>query len=1211
MDPDRQRKLYLLARAKAQAALALEQEDAVGDAMNRSGTITFDPPPYQPEEPLGADYSKGYLDAAKRAVGQAWDATKGIARDTYNFIQPFDAYAIGDKPSGPYDTIARTAPEQTARVTGTLAAGVAGAAPGVALGASGGAFVGTAFPPIIPLTTAAGGIIGGAIGGGLGMLGFDVGTDVALDGAKLAEGAINSALSRSGQNTGFDAEQGAISNLSQQGSSIRPASEYGKDFVYNAAQGVVTGLAGGAVAAPIFGAKGLASYPRRYAERRVLETLNEDAPNWYNDVNEAFPQQQVDGGLPVLDPTAPERVPGLPDLRSLSELTDSPNLRIKERGFVHANPSLYGDKVERKKKRDSAHLRAMQEALGDSEATVGDTQSWIRSAVAEDLAKPQAAFEAELAARQQAFEAERAARQAAYDTGIGAVKEKVGMIPPEGDSIQLGVDARNVIDEGFTTKHGEVSAEFGKIENAPISRGPILAAIAEQVPKYFRKVGVQPSGLLQELIAQVTGEEVPVAGQVQAGPKGPRAPRKPGEAPPVAPTFTIKDAQKALNTIGKIIRGPDRESAGVARELGKAVDQALAEAEASGALPPEQLDTLRKARALRAEQGDIFEGKNNPNRAILEKEYSGAPVLQDSAVPTKIFTQGRVGAREKVLQYKKAIAAAKANYTTAMEPIYRYAAGSFRRFAVKADLTIDTKKANIWLKQHEEALKEIPELRDQLDDPVTAQAFMDEQFGALEDFQKTGTKELAEFQKTGSQQLTRTKADVENGALQFWLKTDVEPKVAVKQMLAGDYAGMNVKQTVAYLQRKGAKDAIAGLGRGVMEHLQEMAYEAPGKPNALAEARLPDAPAFEGNVRDALLISEWKKIRKAVDGTGLYTDSQMKTFDAIFEDKNSQMSIDKARLTPGSDTNQNSVVTSLLKVARGAMLKGKWPVMQFAASVLGRAIAQLPEGAFQKLLVEVTLDPRNARDLQNKATAKNLSRSAMAILGDRWHAATGDIARGQVAGVPIPAPIVAAAKGAKTVAPYAPAALTQSQREVPKQQAVTSSKSFPTPEDLLAPPAPGKLKKATPAMEAYSAADPTKKKVNFLGQPMANEIDDATLDAVRWVESKDGKYLTSPVGAQGPYQFMPAIAKAYGVNPTDDNHTDDRAGAKALLEDEFKALKDIKLALAAYNTGRPNVLRAIKRAGSREFDQVAKYLSKETREYVPAVLAAKQKVEKV
>ncbi|RZL14234.1 MAG: LysM peptidoglycan-binding domain-containing protein, partial [Pedobacter sp.] len=51
-------------------------------------------------------------------------------------------------------------------------------------------------------------------------------------------------------------------------------------------------------------------------------------------------------------------------------------------------------------------------------------------------------------------------------------------------------------------------------------------------------------------------------------------------------------------------------------------------------------------------------------------------------------------------------------------------------------------------------------------------------------------------------------------------------------------------------------------------------------------------------------------------------------------------------------------------------------------------------------------------------------------------------------------------------------------------------------------------------------------------------------------------------------------------------------------------LGDWLLAIAAYNCGKGNVTRAIDKAGSRDFWEIRQFLPKETRNYVPAFIAA-------
>ncbi len=143
-----------------------------------------------------------------------------------------------------------------------------------------------------------------------------------------------------------------------------------------------------------------------------------------------------------------------------------------------------------------------------------------------------------------------------------------------------------------------------------------------------------------------------------------------------------------------------------------------------------------------------------------------------------------------------------------------------------------------------------------------------------------------------------------------------------------------------------------------------------------------------------------------------------------------------------------------------------------------------------------------------------------------------------------------------------------------------------------------------PQEDFFDLPDESKKKGDEMSSLLGYD-QDKLLDAVKKVETggiKDPQKAVSKAGARGPFQFMPKMAKAFGVNLDDGSEVDDRQGAAALLGDEFKALKDPKLAIAAYNAGRPKVLKAIEQAGSRDWEEVKKFLPAETQAYVPAVL---------
>ena len=111
------------------------------------------------------------------------------------------------------------------------------------------------------------------------------------------------------------------------------------------------------------------------------------------------------------------------------------------------------------------------------------------------------------------------------------------------------------------------------------------------------------------------------------------------------------------------------------------------------------------------------------------------------------------------------------------------------------------------------------------------------------------------------------------------------------------------------------------------------------------------------------------------------------------------------------------------------------------------------------------------------------------------------------------------------------------------------------------------------------------------------------------IESSMNPHAISKVGATGMWQFMFGTAKAYGLNM--DNFVDERKdpieasyAAAAYFRDAYEELGDWLLAIAAYNCGKGNVTRAIDKAGSRDFWEIRKFLPKETRDYVPAFIAA-------
>jgi membrane-bound lytic murein transglycosylase D len=110
------------------------------------------------------------------------------------------------------------------------------------------------------------------------------------------------------------------------------------------------------------------------------------------------------------------------------------------------------------------------------------------------------------------------------------------------------------------------------------------------------------------------------------------------------------------------------------------------------------------------------------------------------------------------------------------------------------------------------------------------------------------------------------------------------------------------------------------------------------------------------------------------------------------------------------------------------------------------------------------------------------------------------------------------------------------------------------------------------------------------------------------VESALDPNAVSRVGATGPWQFMFTTARLYGLKM--DNYVDERKdpvqasyATARYLKDAYNDFGDWLLAIASYNCGKGNVIRAMQKSGGNDFWSIRNYLPAETRGYVPAFIA--------
>lgn len=117
------------------------------------------------------------------------------------------------------------------------------------------------------------------------------------------------------------------------------------------------------------------------------------------------------------------------------------------------------------------------------------------------------------------------------------------------------------------------------------------------------------------------------------------------------------------------------------------------------------------------------------------------------------------------------------------------------------------------------------------------------------------------------------------------------------------------------------------------------------------------------------------------------------------------------------------------------------------------------------------------------------------------------------------------------------------------------------------------------------------------------------------IESGFNPTAKSPVGARGLWQFMSPTARQYGLKVR--GRVDERTNPSRATDAALEYLSDLHdrfgswyLAAAAYNTGQGRVARVLKQVTGKtkgtdaDFYRIAHRLPKETRDYVPKLIAA-------
>lgn len=129
--------------------------------------------------------------------------------------------------------------------------------------------------------------------------------------------------------------------------------------------------------------------------------------------------------------------------------------------------------------------------------------------------------------------------------------------------------------------------------------------------------------------------------------------------------------------------------------------------------------------------------------------------------------------------------------------------------------------------------------------------------------------------------------------------------------------------------------------------------------------------------------------------------------------------------------------------------------------------------------------------------------------------------------------------------------------------------------------------------------------VRFIEQTLELQNIPKALRNLALIESAFNNKALSWANAAGIWQLTPAHAACYGLTSADryDVLKSTKAAAKTIIN-LYNNYQDWRIVVAAYNCGEGNVNKAIRKAGSTNFDQFCFYLPGETKEHVYKFLLA-------
>lgn len=593
---------------------------------------------------------------------------------------------------------------------------------------------------------------------------------------------------------------------------------------------------------------------------------------------------------------------------TLAEIADSPGLAGLQRGHANTDLNTGAALGERHAQNALARTRAASEAMGSG--SPADMQAYAQA--------QQGAAESATAAQQQARAAatsgriagERGATSAAQQRAQSNLLSAVDVLGPAVDRNATGSTAREAFDaayQGAKQRSRDAYADPVLLRAQPlkISQG-VFKKLRQSLDDFYGDGGGEVPAPLQSILNDM--------------------------ADPNATTRTLTNIDRRL-----------ADFAGSSRMGGRSSEAAFAErvrgdlsSFADSAAPPAYRAALKAAKAVRAEQGRVFES-GDVSRTFARDRY-GNPATGDNTIPVQLVGAGAPGGdtAERLIQ---AVGPENAESVVRQE---------IRRIADERAVQTAA-QARALAVRYGEAARRFPAVQRDL-------ASLEARAGELD-----AANGLASQAERAGPTAVENAAAKENSALHDAFlaspmarlaSADTDPSSFVASLLRRSDNGNQLRAFTR--QIRGNAPAMAGLRRSLGEFIES---NGTGPNFTAAGDQIPSAAKTRGAIatvldrgRDAL--TEQQKISLRV------INRELERVNFAFT----------ASRPAGSDTASNQGIQRLLHYVPGL---GK------AKSVLGVIIDHLGNGdEVKQLVTKAVLDPEFAATLLKRPTAQHIAQAA-------------------------------------------------------------------------------------------------------------------------------------------------------------------------------------------------------------------------------------------